>query len=162
MLRYTPIAGQDRSQPLPYSPEAPVREQVRASALASLRALHHGSRWDFSGVGAAAPAPQAPVDVGGKGKQRAVEPSSDADADAGAAAGSSASSPRAENAVDADKAAASADEPLTRPWLDALLLHSPLGSLEDTLEVWDEMQRLRDEGWVRNVGFSSECCVPYT
>jgi predicted oxidoreductase len=111
-------------------------------------------------MGAAAPAPQAPVDASGKGKQRAVEPSSDADA--GAAAASSASSPRAESAVDGDKATASADEPLTRPWLDALLLHSPLGSLEDTLEVWDEMQRLRDEGWVRNVGFSSEYRVRYT
>ncbi|TFY81482.1 hypothetical protein EWM64_g2527 [Hericium alpestre] len=37
--KYTPISGQDRSQPLPYNPEDPVYDQTRASVATSLKQL---------------------------------------------------------------------------------------------------------------------------
>ncbi|KAF8588703.1 Aldo/keto reductase [Ramaria rubella] len=38
--KFTSIAGQDRSKPLPYDPLSPVRDQVLASFTVSLRNLH--------------------------------------------------------------------------------------------------------------------------
>jgi diketogulonate reductase-like aldo/keto reductase len=43
-----------------------------------------------------------------------------------------------------------------RPWIDSYLLHSPLNTLEETLQAWNTMEDLVEEGKVRQIGFSSE------
>lgn len=45
------------------------------------------------------------------------------------------------------------------PWIDSFLLHSPLNSLEETLEAWYAMEELAIEGKVRLIGFSSEFLI---
>ncbi|PWN42193.1 Aldo/keto reductase [Ceraceosorus guamensis] len=103
--KFTSKDGQDLSGPVPYDPRWPVRKQIRHSAFASLRNLHHPSGLPdfakFKPIGAISP----------DGK--------------------------------------------TRPWLDSYLLHSPLRSLEETLQAWQEMELLVQEGWVRHIGFSN-------
>jgi predicted oxidoreductase len=46
-----------------------------------------------------------------------------------------------------------------RPWIDSYLLHSPLNTLEETLQAWNTMEDLVLEGKVRQIGFSSEYSV---
>lgn len=40
-------------------------------------------------------------------------------------------------------------------YLDSLVLHSPLGTMEDTLRVWRVMESFVDEGKVRRIGISN-------
>jgi diketogulonate reductase-like aldo/keto reductase len=48
---------------------------------------------------------------------------------------------------------------LQTTYLDSLVLHSPLPNMEETLEVWREMEKLVDEGSVRRIGISN--CYDY-
>lgn len=47
------------------------------------------------------------------------------------------------------------------PWIDSYLLHSPLNTLEETLQAWNTMEDLVLEGKVRQIGFSSELIKVY-
>ncbi|KAI0779521.1 Aldo/keto reductase [Fomes fomentarius] len=80
--KYTPIGGQDTSQPLPYDPRADIPTQVQASVQTSLKNLR-------------------------------------------------------------------------TPYLDSVLLHSPLRTLPDTLSAWRALVTLRDSGVVRKIGVSN-------
>jgi diketogulonate reductase-like aldo/keto reductase len=42
-----------------------------------------------------------------------------------------------------------------RAWLDSYLLHSPLNTLEETLEAWATMEELVEQGLVRMIGYSN-------
>lgn len=42
-----------------------------------------------------------------------------------------------------------------RAWLDSYLLHSPLNTLEETLEAWGAMEELVERGQVRMIGYSN-------
>lgn len=42
-----------------------------------------------------------------------------------------------------------------RAWLDSYLLHSPLNTLEETLEAWHTMEELVFEGKVKMIGYSN-------
>ena len=44
---------------------------------------------------------------------------------------------------------------LQTPYLDSLVLHSPLPSLEETLTVWNTMESFVDEGKVKQLGISN-------
>lgn len=50
-------------------------------------------------------------------------------------------------------------ENLQTTYLDSLVLHSPLPTMEETMEVWREMEKLVDEGSVRRIGISN--CYDY-
>ncbi|EJT98294.1 Aldo/keto reductase [Dacryopinax primogenitus] len=80
--KYTPIGGQDQSQPLPYDPTTPIGEQVRTSFALSQKNLGTG-------------------------------------------------------------------------FIDSLLLHSPLDSPEATLEAWQALRQLQQEGKVGLIGISN-------
>ncbi|WIA43819.1 hypothetical protein OEZ86_010235 [Tetradesmus obliquus] len=80
--KFTPIAGQDRSQPLPYDPAAPLPEQVRQSFATSQRNLH-------------------------------------------------------------------------TQHIDSLVLHSPLPSHSQSMEVWRAFEELADAGQVGQLGISN-------
>lgn len=55
-----------------------------------------------------------------------------------------------------DEGEAKGDGARARPWIDSYLLHSPLDTLEATVEAWEAMEDLVVEGKVRQIGFSSE------
>lgn len=48
------------------------------------------------------------------------------------------------------------DEDEEEPYLDSYLLHSPLETLEATMEAWRTMEELVSEGRIRRIGVSSE------
>jgi diketogulonate reductase-like aldo/keto reductase len=48
---------------------------------------------------------------------------------------------------------------LQTSYLDSLVLHSPLDTIEETMEVWREMEKLVDEGHVHRIGISN--CYDY-
>ncbi|UZJ55285.1 hypothetical protein CBS101457_004605 [Exobasidium rhododendri] len=57
---------------------------------------------------------------------------------------------------DAEKAERQVEtERRRRPWIDSYLLHSPLNTLEETLQAWTAMEDLVLEGKVRQIGFSN-------
>lgn len=89
---------------MPYDQNARPKDAVRQSFEATLRNLHQGSQWTFSGS--------------------------------------------IEEADQTNK---------KRAWLDSYLLHSPLNTLEETLEAWSAMEQLVEEGRVRFIGYSSTC-----
>lgn len=116
---------------MPYDPDARPKEAIRKSFQTSLRNLHQGDQWacdteDWKGTS-----------VAYKGDDNTAEKD-------GAASSSRHSK---------DTGAALAEK--RRPWIDSFLLHSPLNSLEATLEAWSEMEELALEGHVRLIGFSS-------
>ncbi|KAK9471996.1 aldo/keto reductase [Dipodascopsis tothii] len=80
--KFTPINGQDLKQPLPYSLNSTLEDQVRQSTKTSL-------------------------------------------------------------------------ENLQISYIDTLVLHSPLATLEDTARVWQTMEEIRSTGIVRNIGLSN-------
>ncbi|KAF8971226.1 NADP-dependent oxidoreductase domain-containing protein [Flammula alnicola] len=80
--KYTPIGGQDTSQPLPYNPSDPISKQIATSCQKSLANLH-------------------------------------------------------------------------TTYIDSYLLHSPLPTMEQTLEAWHALMKLQDEGKVRLIGVSN-------
>lgn len=82
LSRYTPIGGQDTSQPLPYDPRAHIPTQVQTSVQTSLKNLR-------------------------------------------------------------------------TPYLDGVLLHSPLPTLPETLSAWRALVTLQDSGIVRKIGVSN-------
>lgn len=57
------------------------------------------------------------------------------------------------------KEAASAAAPLKAVYVDSYLMHSPLSTLEHTIDAWREMEKLVDAGLVRQIGFSSACAL---
>lgn len=44
---------------------------------------------------------------------------------------------------------------LRTTYIDSLVMHSPMDTIEDTLKVWRTMERLVDEGIVRKIGISN-------
>jgi len=80
--KYTPIAGQDLTKPIPYNPSDSITKQVRSSCQKSLANLG-------------------------------------------------------------------------TTYLDSYILHSPLPSLEQTLEAWQALAQLQDEGKVKLIGVSN-------
>ncbi|KAF8628148.1 hypothetical protein AX15_004066 [Amanita polypyramis BW_CC] len=80
--KYTPIGGQDLSQPLPYDPATPIRTQILFSLATSLKNLRTS-------------------------------------------------------------------------YLDSYLLHSPLPTVQETLEAWETMVQLKGSGQVRRIGVSN-------
>jgi diketogulonate reductase-like aldo/keto reductase len=48
---------------------------------------------------------------------------------------------------------------LQTTYLDSLVLHSPMDSMEETMEVWREFEKLVDEGQVHRIGISN--CYDY-
>jgi hypothetical protein len=82
LIRYTPIDGQDRSQPLPYDPRSDITRQVHDSCSKSLKNLR-------------------------------------------------------------------------TTYLDSYLLHSPLSTMERTLEAWQALCELQDSGVVKSIGMSN-------
>ncbi|RPD52341.1 Aldo/keto reductase [Lentinus tigrinus ALCF2SS1-6] len=80
--KYTPIGGQDQSQPLPYDPRADIPEQIQASVQTSLKNLRTS-------------------------------------------------------------------------YLDGLLLHSPLGSIAQTVTAWRTLVSLQASGVVHKIGVSN-------
>lgn len=80
--RYTPIGGQDQSQPLPYDPRADIPDQIQASVQTSLKNLR-------------------------------------------------------------------------TTYLDGLLLHSPLGTVSQTVTAWRTLVSLQAAGVVRKIGVSN-------
>jgi aryl-alcohol dehydrogenase-like predicted oxidoreductase len=82
LIRYTPINGQDRSQPLPYDPRSDIKRQVHDSCSKSL-------------------------------------------------------------------------ENLRTSYIDSYILHSPLSTMEHTLEAWKALCELQDSGVVKSIGMSN-------
>lgn len=63
----------------------------------------------------------------------------------------------AQYAVRANPSASRTEAPRQAVYLDSYLLHSPLPTLQGTLEAWVVMEALVDAGLVRYIGLSSTC-----
>ncbi|CEH15604.1 hypothetical protein CBOM_04358 [Ceraceosorus bombacis] len=158
--KFTSKDGQDLSGPVPYDPRWPVRKQIRHSAFASLRNLHVSDRWDKAELleaakQAAGLAQTSGASAANKGKGRSVDYTQSA---LGRSSANDEGEQHPSGLPDFAKfrpIGAISPDGKTRPWLDSYLLHSPLRSLEETLQAWQEMELLVQEGWVRHIGFSN-------
>ncbi|EPQ27703.1 uncharacterized protein PFL1_04841 [Pseudozyma flocculosa PF-1] len=158
--KFTPPSGQDWSGHVPYTRDDDVATMVRKSFASSLRALHPWWKGDVSlglvpqgeGEGEGSAQGNGSDKDKGKGKEREhPEVSDEAD---------EAKTDARATAADAQQAVTAAPAipttyPAGHPYIDSYLLHSPLGTLGETLEAWTTMESFVDAGLVRRIGFSN-------